>query len=119
MIHQLKTESKYFEDIISGKKSFEVRFNDRNFKVGDFLALNEVDESGPPAKTDRSCLVEVVYVLTDSRYAKAGYAVLGIRPCAIGISSDRMMIHGGRDRLYEVPVYGRKEQFDETGNDRN
>ena len=36
MIHQLKIESKYFEDIASGKKTFEVRNNDRNFIVGDW-----------------------------------------------------------------------------------
>lgn len=41
MIHQLKCEAKYFEEICSGQKTFEVRKNDRNFHVGDYLALNE------------------------------------------------------------------------------
>ena len=42
MIHQLKTEHNFFEDVISGKKTFEVRKNDRDFMVGDFLALKEL-----------------------------------------------------------------------------
>ena len=43
MIHELKTLPIYFEEVIEGRKSFEVRKNDRNFKVGDMLALNEYD----------------------------------------------------------------------------
>lgn len=42
MIHQLKCEAKYFEDVCSGNKTFEVRKNDRGFHVGDYLALNEL-----------------------------------------------------------------------------
>lgn len=33
MIHQLKCEEKYFKDVCSGKKTFEVRKNDRGFHV--------------------------------------------------------------------------------------
>ena len=43
MIHSLKTEPKYFEAVASGKKTFELRKNDRDFRVGDYLALNEWD----------------------------------------------------------------------------
>lgn len=48
MIHQLKIDSEYFDDVASGKKTFEVRKNDRNFLVGDFLALNETAEECIP-----------------------------------------------------------------------
>ena len=41
MIHKLKIESKYFEEVHTGKKSFEIRKNDRNFQVGDILILKE------------------------------------------------------------------------------
>ena len=53
MIHQLKILPKFFEKVISGEKTFEVRENDRNFKVGDYLALNEFangDYTGRPSK---------------------------------------------------------------------
>lgn len=40
-IHLLKTETKYFERTVRGDKPFEVRFNDRSFKEGDFVILCE------------------------------------------------------------------------------
>lgn len=39
--HQLKTWPFYFEEVFMGRKSFEVRVNDRNFKVGDYIILKE------------------------------------------------------------------------------
>jgi len=41
MIHELKTWPEYFEEILTGKKTFEVRKNDRDYKVGDTLILKE------------------------------------------------------------------------------
>ena len=43
MVHALKIYPEYYEAVKSGKKPFEVRKNDRDFKVGDILALNEFD----------------------------------------------------------------------------
>lgn len=37
--HELKLDVKYFEDVKSGKKNFEIRKNDRDFQVGDVLEL--------------------------------------------------------------------------------
>lgn len=45
MIHALKTEPQFFEAVIDGSKTFEVRKNDRDFRVGDYLALNELDDT--------------------------------------------------------------------------
>ncbi len=42
-VHELKIYSKYFIDIASGIKNFEIRKNDRDFKKGDFLHLKEVE----------------------------------------------------------------------------
>lgn len=39
--HKLKVWPEYFELILSGEKRFEVRENDRDFKVGDHLMLRE------------------------------------------------------------------------------
>ncbi len=41
MTHRLKTWPIYFNLILRGKKKFEVRKNDRKFKVGDKLKLLE------------------------------------------------------------------------------
>ena len=82
MIHELKLSTNYFPDVISGKKSFEVRKNDRPFKVGDLLALNEYDTKAK-CYTGNSCLVYVDYILDDKNYCKEGYVVMSIKPCAV------------------------------------
>ena len=43
-IHELKTLPEYFLDICTRSKNFELRKNDRNYKVGDCLVLKEFDE---------------------------------------------------------------------------
>ena len=40
-IHELKILPRYFEDILHNGKNFEIRRNDRDFKVGDILILKE------------------------------------------------------------------------------
>ena len=90
MIHQLKQASIYFDDVISGKKPFEVRKNDRNFKVGDYLGLNELNPEGK--ETGRSALFRVTYILDDTEYCKEGYVTLGIQPCNVAISPNKAMI---------------------------
>lgn len=43
MTYYLKTIQPFFNDVAFGSKRFEVRKNDRDFKVGDFLVLQEYD----------------------------------------------------------------------------
>ena len=44
--HELKCWPRYFEPLIQGKKTAEIRKNDRDFKVGDVLHLREWDPQG-------------------------------------------------------------------------
>lgn len=41
MIHNLKSLPEYFRAVLEGTKTFEIRKNDRNFKEGDFVILQE------------------------------------------------------------------------------
>lgn len=43
--HELKLDIKYFDDVKSGKKNFEIRKNDRDFQVHDVLELKAWDSS--------------------------------------------------------------------------
>lgn len=43
MTHHLKTMPEYFQAVIEGRKPFEVRKNDRGFKVGDRVILEEFE----------------------------------------------------------------------------
>lgn len=36
-IHEVKTNPEYFEEVFMGRKTFEIRLNDRNYQVNDFL----------------------------------------------------------------------------------
>ena len=82
MIHELKILPNYFDDVMSGRKTFEVRKNDRDFRVGDLLALNEYD-ADKKEYTRNSCLVYVDYILKDDGYCKSGYVIMTIKPCSV------------------------------------
>lgn len=41
--HRLKTWPPYFNATMCGYKEFELRTNDRNFRIGDYLVLEEWD----------------------------------------------------------------------------
>ncbi len=65
-IHNLKIKSEHLEAIISGVKIFEIRKNDRDFKVGDRVTL--IEEEG-----NRYLTIRIKYVTS---YAQQdGYIV--------------------------------------------
>lgn len=106
-IHELKILDHFFEDVISGKKTFEIRRNDRDFYVGDLLALNEVQKPDPtwasPEYTGRCCVVQVEYLLDDPQFLQPEYVAMAIRPCIVEPKS--CAVEGLRpNALYSVPV---------------
>lgn len=80
MDHRLKTQRKFFNDVCDGKKTFEVRKDDRNFQVGDKLILEEWDNGQYQYAV---CTVEVTYILgreeDEKMYVPDGYVILGIK----------------------------------------
>ena len=77
-IHKLKTWTDEFWDVSSGKKTFEVRINDRDFKVGDFLELQEWD---PVVKEylGRRIMVRISYILQGKFGLPLNLAVMSIK----------------------------------------
>ena len=75
MVHELKIAPNYFEKVVSKEKSFEVRYNDRNFQVGDILKLMEYTEG---SYTDRSIYVKVTYILRDFEGLQPNFVVISI-----------------------------------------
>ena len=82
MIHELKILPEYFEAVLSGEKTFEIRKCDRPFCKGDLLALNEYDPVHS-IYTGKSCLVYVDYIFSNADYCKSGYVVMSIKPCNV------------------------------------
>lgn len=62
MLHELKILPEYFKEVISGRKTFELRKNDRNFQVGDKVLLKEWNLK---EYTGRECEVMITYILHD------------------------------------------------------
>jgi hypothetical protein len=78
-VHNLKTHPDPFRDIITGKKPFEYRWNDRNFQVEDILRLTEYD---PRAKmfTGREAVARVTYILHGGVFGiPEGFCIMGIK----------------------------------------
>ena len=80
MVHAVKVKPEYFMVYASGQKLFEVRKNDRPYKVGDFLALNEYNGK---EYTGRCAMGAITYILEETEYCAEGYVVLGLKPCAV------------------------------------
>ncbi len=78
MTHELKILPEYFKDVRSGLKNFEIRQNDRDFKVGDTLVLQEYFAG--EGYTGRKVIKKIKYVFEgDGSFGLSKeYCVLGL-----------------------------------------
>ena len=77
MIHELKVAAPWFEPLMRRDKRFEVRYNDRNYAVGDELHLREWVQG--VGYTGRAVHRTVNYILNDYHDGlREGYVVLGL-----------------------------------------
>lgn len=74
--HDLKTIQPYFDALKTGQKRFEIRKNDRDFQVGDYLHLQEYDtEKG---YTGKDLFFKVSFILYDNTFLKDGYICMSL-----------------------------------------
>lgn len=77
-IHELKTWKEYFEEVFMGRKTFEVRKNDRNFKKGDIIILKEWDNETDDY-TGRQMERGVSYILQGGQFGiDNGFVVMAL-----------------------------------------
>lgn len=77
--HELKIYPQFWRELVAGRKPFEVRRDDRNFRVGDTVSLKEYDPKvgftghGPYIR-------EITFILRHEDFPNGvpvGYCVLG------------------------------------------
>lgn len=61
MHHDLNIDESFFAAVQDGRKTFEIRFNDRGFQAGDTITLREVRHS--TYTTGRRIGAKITYVL--------------------------------------------------------
>jgi hypothetical protein len=85
--HTLKIWPQWFREVESGVKTFEIRRDDRGFKVGDLLRLEEF-RAGGGEYTGRSVMRRITYISSrqginvdaEALGLKDGFCVLGLEP---------------------------------------
>lgn len=78
-VHEVKLAAMYYDDVKTGKKTFELRKNDRNYKEGDKLHMLEFKDG---RHTGRTISADIVYLLEEYTGLTEGYCILGIRVTA-------------------------------------
>lgn len=79
IVHDLKVNPQFWEAVKNGSKPFEVRRNDRNFKVGDVCRLRQYSHDLGYVGTDEVCY-PISYILHNEDFPNGvpiGFVVLG------------------------------------------
>jgi len=64
MVHELKCWPEYFQPLQIGTKEFEVRHNDRDFKIGDSLRIREFNPL-TNEYSGRELIKRITYIFVD------------------------------------------------------
>ena len=75
--HEIKLSREFQDAILSGEKSFEVRYNDRGYQKGDFVKFRVTDRVNVREPLD-NVLFEITYVLS-GWHIEQDYVVFGIK----------------------------------------
>jgi hypothetical protein len=86
MNHALKADPKPFNEVIAGTKTFEIRLNDRDYKVGDIITGTETKYSAEDMKqgmpleyTGHFYVADVLGILHGPVYGLAeGWCIMSI-----------------------------------------
>jgi len=114
--HELKTDPEVFAAVLDGSKTHEIRFNDRDFKIGDTLLLRETRYTGqemrgpeprPLEYTGRETTRVVSHVL-EGYGLKPGWVILSFARAALTaekvaaepVAYDMTYTNGNRSLVY-------------------
>lgn len=78
-VHDVKLGTTFFDNVKTGRKTFELRKNDRGYKEGDTIVLHEYKDG---TTTGRTITKKIVYMLEDFTGLEDGYCILGLGEAA-------------------------------------
>lgn len=78
-VHDVKLGTTFFDDVKTGRKTFELQKNDRGYKEGDTIVLHEYKDG---TTTGRTITKKIVYMLEDFTGLEDGYCILGLGEAA-------------------------------------
>ena len=88
-LHELKIKHEYLIDVALGNKTFELRYNDRDYQVGDLIRFIDISVGYTNNDVEPSIyentLYRITYVLKDvEKYGlDKDYCILGIKKLEI------------------------------------
>jgi hypothetical protein len=104
--HELKTWQSYFHAINDGSKLFEIRRDDRDYRVDDFLLLRET-EYGSGNYTGRECTRRITYILRreDDLGLKDGFAILSLEDSQVShLKSELERVRSSLEGTYSLAI---------------
>jgi ribosomal protein S17 len=78
--HNLKVHPQYFREIKAGRKNWELRLNDRDFQIGDYLYLREFDPESKTYTGEEIVNLKIVYILENHYALKENYVIISFPP---------------------------------------
>lgn len=77
--HNLKLNTEYWDAVMDGEKTAELRINDRDYQKGDLIVFNE-HKLGGVNRVSKMFIITHVLTQTSSRGMDADYCVISIKP---------------------------------------
>lgn len=101
VVHELKTESPWFNAVWREEKPFELRKRDRDFRVGDILKLREYDKDN--GYSGRVVWADILSILDNvpGYGLVAGHCIIGIRPFLIQSAQNGSNVVGADRHIAE------------------
>jgi len=75
--HKLKLDKQYFMDVANSRKTFEIRYNDRNYKHNDLICFCEYDPINNQY-TGQYFIAQISYLLLNRKYLQKGYIAFAL-----------------------------------------
>ncbi|MDY6796988.1 MAG: DUF3850 domain-containing protein [Actinomycetota bacterium] len=92
--HEKNVLDDYFQEMVEGRKQFEIRLRQENIRIGDQLLLREITSDG--AYTGREIKARIKYMLPVSRVEKL-YGMSPLSQLEVWGLDKIRMVKGGED----------------------